>query len=129
MNQQNLKPTDSGYLHLFLRSNGKIVSEYDQVIPQSQTADNTMALRGRATQPSRDTRKTLTKYQTAFYANSHANQDLDAYLLKLIKISYIKQPLYHCFKYFNLYLEGEIIESHRNSSIYKIYSFVLTGFD
>ena len=36
----------------------KIVSEYDQEIPQSQTADNSMAPRGRATQPSRDTRKT-----------------------------------------------------------------------
>ena len=33
-------------------------SEYDQGIPQSQTADNPMALRGRATQQSRDTRKT-----------------------------------------------------------------------
>ena len=36
----------------------KIVSEYDQEIPQSQTADKPMALRGRAAQPSRDTRKT-----------------------------------------------------------------------
>ena len=36
----------------------KIVSEYDQEIPQAQTADNPMAPRGRATQPSRDTRKT-----------------------------------------------------------------------
>ena len=33
-------------------------SEYDQEIPQSQTADNPEAPRGRATQPSRDTRKT-----------------------------------------------------------------------
>ena len=33
-------------------------SEYDQVIPQSQTADNPTAPRGRAAQPSRDTRKT-----------------------------------------------------------------------
>ena len=36
----------------------KIVSEYDQEIPQSQTADNTVAPRGRAAQPSQDTRKT-----------------------------------------------------------------------
>ena len=36
----------------------KIVSEYDQETPQSQTADNSMAPQGRATQPSRDTRKT-----------------------------------------------------------------------
>ena len=36
----------------------KIVSEYDQGIPQSQTADNPMAPRGRAAQPSQDTRKT-----------------------------------------------------------------------
>ena len=36
----------------------KKVSDYDQEIPQSQTADNPMAPRGRAAQPSRDTRKT-----------------------------------------------------------------------
>ena len=36
----------------------KIVSEYDQEIPQSQTADNPVASRGRAAQPSGDTRKT-----------------------------------------------------------------------
>ena len=35
-----------------------IVSEYDQEIPQSQTADNPVAPRGRAAQPSRHTRKT-----------------------------------------------------------------------
>ena len=33
-------------------------SEYDQEIPQSQTADNPMAPRGRPTQPLQDTRKT-----------------------------------------------------------------------
>ena len=33
-------------------------SEYDQEIPQSQTADKPIAPRGRATQQSRDTRKT-----------------------------------------------------------------------
>ena len=33
-------------------------SEYDQEIPQSQTADNPVASRGRAAQPSQDTRKT-----------------------------------------------------------------------
>ena len=36
----------------------KIVSNYDQDIPQSQTADNPMAPRRRATQPSWDTSKT-----------------------------------------------------------------------
>ena len=36
----------------------KINSEYDKEIPQSQTADNPVAPRGRAPQPSRDTRKT-----------------------------------------------------------------------
>ena len=36
----------------------KIVSEYDQEIPQSQTANNPVAPRGRAAQPSQDTRKT-----------------------------------------------------------------------
>ena len=37
---------------------GKIVSEYDQEIPQSQTADDPVAPRGRAAQTPRDTRKT-----------------------------------------------------------------------
>ena len=32
-------------------SYSRIVSEYDQEIPQSQTANNPMAPRGRATQP------------------------------------------------------------------------------
>ena len=36
----------------------KKVREYDQEIPQSQTADNPVAPRGRAAQPSQDTRKT-----------------------------------------------------------------------
>ena len=36
----------------------KIVSEYDQEIQQSQTADNPVAPRARAAQPLRDTRKT-----------------------------------------------------------------------
>ena len=36
----------------------KIVSEYDKEIPQSQTAGNPVAPRGRVAQPSRDTRKT-----------------------------------------------------------------------
>ena len=36
----------------------KIGGEYDQEIPQSQTADNLVAQRGRAAQPSQDIRKT-----------------------------------------------------------------------
>ena len=36
----------------------KIVSEYDREMPQSQTEDKPMAPQERATQPSRDTRKT-----------------------------------------------------------------------
>ena len=38
--------------------NFRIVSEYDQEVPQSQTAENPVAPRGRAAQPARDTRKT-----------------------------------------------------------------------
>ena len=45
-------------LLLLLIQQPKIVSEYDQEIPQSQTADNPVAPRGRVAQPSRDTRKT-----------------------------------------------------------------------
>ena len=39
----------------------KKVSEYDQEIPQSQTADNPVAPRGRVAQPSRDTRRQISK--------------------------------------------------------------------
>ena len=39
----------------------EIVSEYDQEIPQSQTADNPMAPGGRAALPPRDTRKKRAK--------------------------------------------------------------------
>ena len=46
---------DISMLYLYMY---KIVSEHDQEIPQSQTADNPVAPRGRAAQPSRDTRKT-----------------------------------------------------------------------
>ena len=48
----------------------KIVSEYDQEIPQSQTADNPVAPRGRAAQPSRDTRKTNQAKQPALSSPS-----------------------------------------------------------
>ena len=43
---------------VILYARSKIVSEYDQEIPQSQTADNPVAPRGRAAQTSQDTRKT-----------------------------------------------------------------------
>ena len=45
-------------------------SEYDQEIPQSQTADNPVASRGRAAQPSRDTRKTNQAKQSALSSPS-----------------------------------------------------------
>ena len=44
----------------------KIVSEYDQEIPQSQTAGNPVAPRERAAQPSRDTRKTIKQSNQLF---------------------------------------------------------------
>ena len=45
----------------------KIVSQYDQEIPQSQTADKPMAPRGRATQQSRDTTGKQTKQSKELY--------------------------------------------------------------
>ena len=48
----------------------KIVSEYDQEIPQSQTTDNPMAPRGRASKTSRDTRKTNKAKQPAVSSQS-----------------------------------------------------------
>ena len=48
----------------------KIVIEYDQEIPQSQTADNPVAPRGRAAQPSRDNRKTNKAKQPALSSPS-----------------------------------------------------------
>ena len=54
---QSIEPSQSEWSsHCILVP--KIVSEYDQEIPQSQTADNPVAPLGRAAQPSRDTRKT-----------------------------------------------------------------------
>ena len=42
----------------YLESDWKVDCEYDQEIPQSQYADNPVAQRGRAAQPSQETRKT-----------------------------------------------------------------------
>ena len=52
------KRFECSFYHIQVPVIAKIVREYDQEIPQSQAADNPMAPRGRATQPSRDTRKT-----------------------------------------------------------------------
>ena len=54
----DMHQTQCNFLKLGQRSSSKIVSKYDQEIPQSQTADNPVEMRGRAAQPSRDTRKT-----------------------------------------------------------------------
>ena len=43
---------------LLIMKHIKIVSEYDQEIPQSKTADKPMAPRGRVTHQSPDTRNT-----------------------------------------------------------------------
>ena len=48
----------------------KIKSEYDQEIPQSQTADDPLAPRGRAAQPSQETRKTNSAKQLALSSPS-----------------------------------------------------------
>ena len=59
------------YLRLVNLETAKIVSEYDQEISQSGTADNPMAPRGKAAQPSRDTRKQSKQSNQL----SHPNQD------------------------------------------------------
>ena len=48
----------------------KIAIEYDQEIPQSQTAEKPTVPRGRATQQSRDTRKTNQAKQPALSSPS-----------------------------------------------------------
>ena len=50
---------------VFAESFIKIVSEFDQEIPQSHTADNPVSPRGRAAQPPRDTRRTNQAKQSA----------------------------------------------------------------
>ena len=50
--------SESIFTKYWLTACSKIVSQYDQEIPQSQTTDNPVAPRGRAAKPSRDTRKT-----------------------------------------------------------------------
>ena len=44
--------TGSSHFRYILNYLREIVSEYDQEIPQSQTADNPVAMRGRVAQPS-----------------------------------------------------------------------------
>ena len=56
--------------HLVMLLTSVIVSEYDQEIPQSQTADKPMVPRGRATQQSQDTRKTNQAKQPALSSQS-----------------------------------------------------------
>ena len=57
--QQNIEQLHTPTMGVTInKKETKIVSEYDQEIPQSQTADNPVEPRGRAAQPSRDTRKT-----------------------------------------------------------------------
>ena len=56
----------------------KIVSEYDQENPQSQTSDDPMAPRGRATQPPRDTRKKIKQSnQLSFPHQDDCNTRMD----------------------------------------------------
>ena len=58
--RKNHKCEQGLYIMWFILSiiPSELVSEYDQEIPQSQTADKPMAPWGRASQQSRDTRKT-----------------------------------------------------------------------
>ena len=49
---QNAAEMMHGEKHTSTRLYKKIVSEYDQEMPQAQTADNPVAPRGRAAQPS-----------------------------------------------------------------------------
>ena len=69
----------------------EIVSEYDQEIPQSQTADNPKAPRGRVTQPSRDTRQTNKVKQPALSSPSrndcNTRMDIKERTTKLRKIT------------------------------------------
>ena len=58
-----------------MQSASKIVSEYDQKIPQSQTTDKPMAPRGGATQPSQDTRNTNKAKQLAYSSRSRVLQN------------------------------------------------------
>ena len=51
----------------------KIVSEYDQEIPQSQTADNRVAPRGRAAQPSQSNK--VAKIRNRYNQVPHLTQD------------------------------------------------------
>ena len=51
-------PTETPQTLAVHRDTPKIISEYDQEIPESQTADKPMTSRGRATQHSRDAKNT-----------------------------------------------------------------------
>ena len=51
-------------IYPLLSTDSKIVCEYDQEIPQSKTADNPMAPRGRTTQPVKTSPGTTEKMLT-----------------------------------------------------------------
>ena len=59
-------PENDGLLSISLQLSS-INSEYDREMSQSQTVDKPVALRGRATQQSRDTRKTNKAKQPALF--------------------------------------------------------------
>ena len=72
-------------LYRLCRDRTKIVSEQDQEIPQSQTADKPTAPRGRATQQSLDTRKTNQANKSALSSPSRLLQNQNVH-----KVTYNK---------------------------------------
>ena len=69
----------------------KIVSEYDQEIPQSQSADNPMAPQGRATQPSQDTRRQIkqsNQLSLPHQADCNDRMDINHYSVYFIFLSF-----------------------------------------
>ena len=64
----------------------KIVSEYDQEIPQSQTADKPMAPRGRATQLSDKLSKAITSQPEMYIQKVEQKQYWTANTLKVYSL-------------------------------------------
>ena len=102
----------------------KIVSEYHQEIPQSQTTDNPVAPRGRAAQPSRDTRKTnQAKDRISLNAGQKYCRMLQgehsailssfiklSFVIKIFVLSSFEWPLKTGFTVFHVQCSGSVVE-------------------
>ena len=113
------------YLHVHLdikQSKPKIVSEYDQDIPQSQTADNPMAPQGRVAQPSLNNTCTikLLYITQSYFENNRLCQFLEwEYFKGYLDIKQNMRGLTNIFTIQLLYIIQLYLVNHRVCQLLK----------